>query len=161
MISYLAVIRQHHMGKVLRVRQPRYSSHLVAGESSREQDHRRVRQRGHRKINRTALDLFRLCLPPFMSRTIRFEGQQHVATWESTCSLRLRFMGRGMLAEGFSDSSTEFYEVCRGLSRALGLRPWQPDVFDFELYVMEPSSFPPHADFRVVEELHRRLVAAA
>jgi hypothetical protein len=81
------------------------------------------------RINRTALDLFRL--------------------------------GRGMLGEGFADNSVEFNEVCRGLSRALGLRPWQPDIFDFECSVMDPKSYPPHANFAAVQELHRRLVAAA
>ena len=66
-----------------------------------------------------------------------------------------------MLAQGFRDDLTEFYEVCRGLHRALGLRPWQPEVFDFEIYIMEPSRFPPHAAFGVVQELHRRLAEAA
>jgi hypothetical protein len=36
-----------------------------------------------------------------------------------------------------------------------------PDVFDFEIFDMKPSSYPPHADFHVVQELHRRLVEAA
>ena len=86
--------------------------------------------------------------------------KQHVDSRVNRTALDLFRLGRGMLAEGFADNSVEFDEVCRGLHRALGLRPWQPDVFDFELTIMEPSSFPPHADFRVVEELHRRLVAA-
>jgi hypothetical protein len=81
------------------------------------------------RINRTALDLFRL--------------------------------GRGMLAEGFADNSVEFNEVCRGLHRALGLRPWQPEVFDFELTIMEAKSYPVHANFAAIQELHRRRVAAA
>jgi hypothetical protein len=76
-------------------------------------------------------------------------------------ALDLFRLGKTMLSQGFTDTSREFYEVSLGLHRALGLRPWQPEVFDFELFIMEPQSFPPHADFRLVEELHRRLVAAA
>lgn len=81
------------------------------------------------RINRTALDLFRL--------------------------------GRGMLAEGFAANSVEFNEVCCGLHRALALRPWQPCIFDFELTTMNPKSYPAHAHFEAVQELHRRLAEAA
>lgn len=70
-------------------------------------------------------------------------------------------LGRRMLRDGVASDSTEFYEVSRGLCRALGLKPWEVDPFDFELFVMEPTRFPPHAAFGVVQELHRRLVAAA
>jgi hypothetical protein len=69
-------------------------------------------------------------------------------------------LGKSMLAEGISDTSTEFYEVENGLHRELRLRPWQISPFDFELFVMKPPS-PPVADWRLVHELHRRLVAAS
>ena len=58
-------------------------------------------------------------------------------------------------------NSREFIEVSVGLHRALGLRPWQIDVLDFDLYTMTPESFPSHAGYDLVRELHRRLVAAA
>jgi hypothetical protein len=70
-------------------------------------------------------------------------------------------LGKKMLAEGFATNSVEFHEVCHGLDRALDLRPWMPSPFDFELYIMEPQRYPPHAAFQVVQQLHRRLVAAA
>jgi hypothetical protein len=69
-------------------------------------------------------------------------------------------LGKKMLAEGFASDSREFYEVSLGLHRALGLRPWQLDIFDFEIFNMTPPS-PPDADWQLVHELHRRLVAAA
>ena len=75
-------------------------------------------------------------------------------------SIDLFRLGKAMLAEGFASNSTEFYEVSLGLHRALGLRPWQLEVFDFELYAVTPR-YPPHAGFELVRELHRRLVAAA
>jgi hypothetical protein len=74
-------------------------------------------------------------------------------------SIDLFRLGKAMLAEGFASNSTEFYEVSLGLHRALGLRPWQPDIFDFE-FIMTPPS-PPNSDWQFVEELHRRLAAAA
>jgi hypothetical protein len=70
-------------------------------------------------------------------------------------------LGRSMLAQGYANDATEFYEVSRGLHRALNLRPWMPDVFDFEIFDMKAESYPPHADFALVQELHRRLVKAA
>jgi hypothetical protein len=66
-------------------------------------------------------------------------------------------LGKHMLARGYANDSTEFYEVCRGLHRALQLRPWMPNIFDFEIFDMKAESFPPHADFAMVQELHRRL----
>jgi hypothetical protein len=33
-------------------------------------------------------------------------------------------------------------------------------VLDFEIFDMEAESFPPHAEFALVQELHRRLVEA-
>jgi hypothetical protein len=69
-------------------------------------------------------------------------------------------LARAMLAQGFRDDSREFYEVANGLHRALGLRPWQIDVLEFESYTMTPEGFPPHAGYDFVAELHRRLVAA-
>ena len=68
--------------------------------------------------------------------------------------------GRSMLADGVSDTSRGFYEVSLNLHRALGLKPWQLEVFDFELYVMEPEKHPPHVGFDLVRELHQQLVAA-
>ena len=54
--------------------------------------------------------------------------------------------------------------VQRSRSRIVS-RPRPPTLdagrSDFERYVMEPKSYPPHADFAAVQELHRRLVAAA
>ena len=70
-------------------------------------------------------------------------------------------LGKKMLAAGVAANSIEFLEVNRGLTRALGLKPWEVDIFDFETSVMEASRFQPHAAFGVVQELHRRLVAAA
>ena len=57
-------------------------------------------------------------------------------------------------------NSREFNEVSLGLHRELHLRPWQEFVLDFEVFTMTPPS-PPDADWRLVHELHRRLVAAA
>jgi hypothetical protein len=70
-------------------------------------------------------------------------------------------LARRMLAQGFMTDSREFIEVSVGLHRALGLRPWQIDVLDFDLYKMKPESYPPHAGYDLVRELHDRLVAAA
>ena len=78
----------------------------------------------------------------------------------TTRSVELFRLGRKMLADGIAPDLTEFYEVCRGLHRALGLRPWQPDVFDFDLFEMRPTPNR-EADFRLVQELHQRLVEAA
>ena len=75
-------------------------------------------------------------------------------------SIDLYKLGKAMLAQSFLDDSREFYEVSLGLHRALDLRPWMLEVFDFELYAMTPR-YPPHAGFELVRELHRRLVAAA
>ena len=69
-------------------------------------------------------------------------------------------LGRAMLAQGFADNSREFYEVSLGLHRALGLKPWQLEIFDFELFDMQPTH-PPHVGFELVHDLHRRLMAAA
>ena len=68
-------------------------------------------------------------------------------------------LGRAMLAEGFADTSTEFYEVSLGLHRALGLRPWQLDILDFEIFDMKPPPVP-NADWDLVHELHAQLVRA-
>ena len=77
-------------------------------------------------------------------------------------SIDLYKLGKAMLAQGFRDDSREFYEVSLGLHRTLGLRPWQLEVFDFEIYTMTMTPpYPPHAGFELVRELHRRLVAAA
>lgn len=70
-------------------------------------------------------------------------------------------LARAMLAQGLRPDSREFYEVANGLHRALGLRPWQVDVLDFEMYTMTPERFPAHAGYDLVSELHRRLVEAA
>jgi hypothetical protein len=70
-------------------------------------------------------------------------------------------LARRMLGQGFTTDSREFIEVSIGLHRALGLRPWQIDVLDFDLYTVTPESFPPHAGYDLVAELHRRLVEAA
>jgi hypothetical protein len=70
-------------------------------------------------------------------------------------------LARKMLKDGVADNSQEFLEVSRGIDRELQLRPWMPGVLDFEIFIMKASAYPPHAGFRVVEELHRRLVAAA
>jgi hypothetical protein len=70
-------------------------------------------------------------------------------------------LAKAMLAQGFEPNSREFIEVSLAIDCELHLRPWQPCILDFELFDMKPLSFPPHAGFRVVEELHRRLVAAA
>ena len=75
-------------------------------------------------------------------------------------SIDLFKLGRAMLAQGFASNSREFYEVSLGLHRALGLRPWQECVFDFEIFTMKPPS-PPDAGYELVRELHRRLVVAA
>ena len=69
-------------------------------------------------------------------------------------------LGRRNLAEGMAPDSAEFVQISLGLHCALGLRPWMVGVFDFELFIMEPSRFPPHAAFGAVEELHRLLLAA-
>ena len=91
----------------------------------------------------------------------RKKRSDHLDSRLNRTAVDLFRLGRGMLAEGLSDSSTEFNEVDRGLCRSLGLRPWMPSPFDFECYVMDPKSYPPHANFAAVQELHRRLVAAA
>ena len=64
------------------------------------------------------------------------------------------------MAQGFAHGSREFNEVSLGLHRELHLRPWQEFVLDFEVFTMTPPPVP-DADWRLVEELHRRLVAAA
>jgi hypothetical protein len=69
-------------------------------------------------------------------------------------------LARKMLGEGFATNSVELLETSRGIDRALDLRPWMPGLLDFETSIMEPASYPPHANFGVVAELHRRLVAA-
>jgi hypothetical protein len=75
-------------------------------------------------------------------------------------ALDLFRLGRKNLAEGMRHDSKEFVQISLGLHRALGLRPWQLEVFDFELFAMTPR-YPPHAAFHLVEELHRLLLAAA
>lgn len=87
--------------------------------------------------------------------------KDHVDNCLNRTAIDLFRLGRGMLAQGFADNSTEFREVDRGLCRALGLRPWMPSPFDFELTIMEAKSYPVHANFAAIQELHRRLVAAA
>jgi hypothetical protein len=69
--------------------------------------------------------------------------------------------GKEMLADGIPPNALAFQKICRDLHRALGLRPWMPEVFDFELYILKAASYPPHADFHLVEELHARLEEAA
>ena len=69
-------------------------------------------------------------------------------------------LGRQHLAAGMRHDSREFVEISLGLHRALGLRPWQSEIFDFEIFAMTPR-YPPHAAFDLVEELHRLLLAAA
>ena len=78
----------------------------------------------------------------------------------TTRSVELFKLGRQMLAQGFAHNSTEFYEVSLGLHRALGLRPWHECIFDFEIFDMKPTP-DREADFRLVQELHQRLVEAA
>ena len=93
---------------------------------------------------------------------MRRKNHEHYDSRINQTAVDLFRLGKKMLAQGVTDTSTEFYEVSRGLHRALVLRLWMPSPFDFELYaMMEPSRFPPHAAFGVVQELHRRLVAAA
>ena len=157
MIKYLAIVRPNCIGEVLKVADGDLGRVCDRGKGERKHRHRRIwrpkgrpprhvvgtsrlatvvqteasmkRQRldDFRRINQTAIDLFRL--------------------------------GKEMLAQGFSDSSTEFYEVSLGLHRALGLKPWQLEIFDFELFTMQPTH-PPHVGFELVHDLHRRLVAA-
>jgi hypothetical protein len=74
-------------------------------------------------------------------------------------ALDLFKLGRAMLAQGFAHDSRELNEVSLALHRELHLRPWQEFVFDFEVFTMTPPT-PPDADWRLVQELHRRLVAA-
>jgi hypothetical protein len=93
--------------------------------------------------------------------TRRRRRDDHLDNRINQTAVDLFRLARKMLKEGVADNSQEFLEVSRGIDRELQLRPWQPCVLDFELFIMKPSSFPPHAGFRVVEELHRRLVAAA
>jgi hypothetical protein len=69
-------------------------------------------------------------------------------------------LAKAMLAQGFASDSREVNEVSLAIHRELGLRPWQPFVLDLEIFDMTPPS-PPNADWQLVQELHRRLVAAA
>ena len=69
-------------------------------------------------------------------------------------------LGKKMSADGVAHDAQEMNEVALGLHRELKLRPWQDFVLDFELYTVTPPN-PPTADYFLVEELHRRLVAAA
>jgi hypothetical protein len=78
----------------------------------------------------------------------------------SQTAIDLFRLGRKSLAAGMRHDGREFVEISLGLHRALGLRPWQLEVFDFELFAMTPR-YPPHAAFHLVEELHRLLLAAA
>ena len=75
-------------------------------------------------------------------------------------ALDLFKLGRAMLARGIAHDSQEINEVPVGIHRALGLRPWMAFVLDFEILDMEAELFPPHAEFALVQELHRRLVEA-
>ena len=75
-------------------------------------------------------------------------------------ALDLFKLGRAMLARGIAHDSQEINEVAVGIHRALGLRPWMAFVLDFEIFDMEAELFPPHAEFALVQELHRRLVEA-
>ena len=93
--------------------------------------------------------------------TRRRRRDDHLDSRISRKSLDLFKLARAMLAQGFTSNSREFIEVSVAIDRELQLRPWQPGVLDFEIFAMTPELYPPHADYRVVEELHRRLVAAA
>jgi hypothetical protein len=73
-------------------------------------------------------------------------------------ALDLFRLGRKNLAEGMRHDSKEFVQISLGLHRALGLRPWQLEVLDFEVFDMT-RPYPPIAAFELVEELHRRLAA--
>jgi hypothetical protein len=64
-------------------------------------------------------------------------------------------------AQGIKPELATLIEVSVELDRELGIKPWQPSALDFTIYAMDPKSYPPHADFHVIAELHRRLVAAA
>jgi hypothetical protein len=51
-------------------------------------------------------------------------------------------------------------KIAMGINSALALRPWQAFVLDIEMGDTDAESYPPHADFALVQELHRRLVEA-
>jgi hypothetical protein len=70
-------------------------------------------------------------------------------------------LGQQLLAEGYPIGSPRMNEVSLDLHRALNLRPWMPHVLDFEVFAMRPELYGPHADFALVQELHRKLVEAA
>jgi hypothetical protein len=70
-------------------------------------------------------------------------------------------LARRMRRQGFDGYSRELTEVSIAIDRELGIRPWMPAALDFEIFAMDAKSFPPHADFAVVKELHSRLVEAA
>jgi hypothetical protein len=90
----------------------------------------------------------------------RKRRDDHLDARISQRSIDLYKLGKAMLAQGFRDDSREFYEVSLGLHRALDLRPWMLEIFDFELCIVTPP-YPPHAGYELVRELHRRLVAAS
>ena len=92
---------------------------------------------------------------------MRRQRHEHYDSRLSQTAVDLFRLGKSMLAASTAHDSTEFYEVSRGLHRALDLRPWMVEIFDFEIFLMEPSRFPPHAGYDLVQELHRRLVEAA
>jgi hypothetical protein len=75
-------------------------------------------------------------------------------------ALDLFRLGRQMLSRGVRHDSQEMNEVAVGIHRALALKPWQAFVLDIEMGDVKAESFPPHAEFALDQELHRRLVEA-
>jgi hypothetical protein len=75
-------------------------------------------------------------------------------------SVQLFRMGKSMLARGVPTDAEEFSAVASELRRELKIRPWQPDIFDENLF--EGKVDPEREDFvRVVRELYDLLDAAA
>ena len=64
---------------------------------------------------------------------MRRKRHEHYDSRISQTAIDLFVLGRRKLGEGMAPNATEFIEISRGLHRALALRPWQLEVFDFEL----------------------------
>ena len=86
---------------------------------------------------------------------------EHLDSRITKDSLILFRQGRDMLAAGIPPNALAFRKIRGDLHRALDLRPWMPEVFDFLLYDLKPSLYAAHAAFELVEEVHRRLAEAA
>ena len=158
MISFLAVIREDGIGKVLRVRhcdirrmwsQKTASGGHVIGDFADSDADRAMRARRGSDTPGTEASMKRK------------NARNTSTTIASIAPLSICFDWVGECLPKASPTHVEFNEVDRGLCRALGLRPWMPSPFDFECTVMEAKLYPSHANFAAVQELHRRLVAAA